>query len=129
MSARKKVEVFSAGCSACKETIETVKRLAGSHEVVVHDMNKSEVASKAKEYGIRTVPAVVIDGKLRIVLCESWAGPARASFGSRLIRTNPEPLRYPGFGWMGRLSDHGDDPAIFVIVCDWSTVQISANQL
>ena len=64
MSAKKKVEVFSAGCSACKETIETVKRLASSHEVVIHDMNRSEVASKAKEYGVRTVPAVVIDGKL-----------------------------------------------------------------
>ena len=64
MSTRKKVEVFSAGCSVCKETIEVVKRLAGSHEVIVHDMNKSEVASKAKEYGIRTVPAIVIDGKL-----------------------------------------------------------------
>ena len=64
MGTRKKVEVFSAGCSACKETIEVVKRLAGSHEVIVHDMNKSEVASKAKEYGVRTVPAIVVDGKL-----------------------------------------------------------------
>lgn len=61
----KKIEVFSAGCSACKETIETVKLLAGSnHEVVIHDMNKSDVAAKAKGYGVRSVPAVVIDGKL-----------------------------------------------------------------
>jgi glutaredoxin 3 len=63
--ATKKIEVFSAGCPACKETIDVVKRLAGpSHEVVVHDMNKSEVASKAKRYGVRSVPAVAIDGKL-----------------------------------------------------------------
>jgi hypothetical protein len=27
-------------------------------------MNKSEVASKAGRYGVRSVPAVVIDGKL-----------------------------------------------------------------
>jgi len=60
----KKIEVFSAGCSTCKETIEMVKRLAGSHEVVIHDMNKSDLASKAKQYGVRSVPAVVIDGKL-----------------------------------------------------------------
>jgi glutaredoxin 3 len=61
----KKIEVFSAGCSACKETIDVVKRLAGpSHEVVVHDMNKSEVVSKAKRYGVRSLPAVAIDGKL-----------------------------------------------------------------
>jgi glutaredoxin 3 len=55
----KKVEVFSAGCSTCKETIEMVKRLAGSsHEVVIHDMQKADVASKAKSYGVRSVPAV-----------------------------------------------------------------------
>ncbi len=65
MATKKKIEVFSAGCATCKETIEAVKRLAGSsHEVVVHDMHKSEVASKAKQYGVRSVPAVVIDGKL-----------------------------------------------------------------
>jgi predicted transcriptional regulator YheO len=52
MNAKKKIEVFSAGCSTCNETIELVKRLAGSsHEVVVHDMQKSETASKAKNYG------------------------------------------------------------------------------
>ena len=64
MAGTKKIEIFSAGCSACKETIEMVKRLAGSHEVVIHDMNKSDIASKAKQYGVRTVPAVVVDGKL-----------------------------------------------------------------
>ncbi len=65
MTARRKIEVFSAGCSTCKETIEVVKRLAGSsHEVVIHDMHKSEVASKAKQYGVHSLPAVVIDGKL-----------------------------------------------------------------
>jgi hypothetical protein len=69
----KKIEVFSAGCSTCRETIEMVKRLAGKHELVIHDMNKSEVASKAKSYGIRSVPAVVIDGKL--ASCCAGRGP------------------------------------------------------
>jgi len=65
MTAKKKIEVFSAGCSTCKDTIELMKRLAGSsHEVVVHDMHNAEVASKAKQYGVRSVPAVAIDGKL-----------------------------------------------------------------
>jgi glutaredoxin len=74
MNTRKKIEVFSAGCSTCKETIELVKKLAGSsHEVEVHDMNKSEIASKAKNYGIRSVPAVVIDGKL--ASCCAGRGP------------------------------------------------------
>ncbi len=73
MANKKKVEIFSAGCSACKETIETVKRLAGSHELVIHDMNKSDIASKAKHYGVRSVPAVVIDGKL--ASCCAGRGP------------------------------------------------------
>lgn len=65
MTTKKKIEVFSAGCSTCKETIELVKRIAGSlHEVVIHDMQKGEVASRAKQHGVRSVPAVVIDGKL-----------------------------------------------------------------
>lgn len=63
--ATKKIEVFSAGCSTCKETIELVKRIAGSsHEVVIHDMHQPDVTSKAKQYGIRSVPAIVVDGKL-----------------------------------------------------------------
>lgn len=70
---RKKVEIFSAGCSACNETIELVKRLAGQNEVVIHDMNKTEIASKAKGYGVRSVPAVVIDGKL--ASCCTARGP------------------------------------------------------
>ena len=74
MSTKKKIEIFSAGCSTCKETIEMVKRLAGStHELVVHDMQKSETAAKAKNYGIRSVPAVVVDGKL--ASCCAGRGP------------------------------------------------------
>ena len=69
----KKIEVFSAGCSACKETIDMVKRLAGKHEVVIHDMHKAEVAAKAKGYGVQRVPAVVIDGKL--ASCCTGRGP------------------------------------------------------
>ena len=66
---KRKLRLLGAGCSTCKETIEVVKRLAGSsHEVVIHDMQKSDVASKAKEYGVRSVPAVVVDGKVRRML-------------------------------------------------------------
>ena len=65
MADKRKVEVFSAGCPLCDETIALVQRLAcGSCEVVVHDMKQSEVAVKAKGYGVRSVPAVVVDGKL-----------------------------------------------------------------
>jgi hypothetical protein len=36
-------------------------------------MNKSEVATKAKGYGVRSIPAVVIDGKL--ASCCAGRGP------------------------------------------------------
>jgi hypothetical protein len=42
-----------------------VKQLAGStHELVIHDMHKQEIAERAKQQRIRRVPAVVIDVKL-----------------------------------------------------------------
>ena len=65
MANTRRVEVFSAGCAACEETIEMVKRAAcPSCEVTVHDMKDINVAKRAKALGIRSVPAVVIDGQL-----------------------------------------------------------------
>jgi len=62
---KRKVEIFSAGCSACHEAVELVKRIAGSsHEIEIVDMHRHEAAARAKHYGIRSVPAVVVDGRL-----------------------------------------------------------------
>jgi glutaredoxin 3 len=65
MAAKRKIEVYSAGCATCHEAIEVIRRAAcPSCEVIVHDMRDGEVAKRAKGVGIRSVPAVVIDGKL-----------------------------------------------------------------
>jgi hypothetical protein len=65
MATKRQIEVFSAGCSVCTEVIEMVRRAAGqSDEVTVHDMKDVNVAQRAKSLGIRSVPSVVIDGKL-----------------------------------------------------------------
>jgi len=65
MADKRKIEVFSAGCTTCHEVIEAVKREAcSSCEVIVHDMQDAQVARRAKDLGIQSVPAVVIDGKL-----------------------------------------------------------------
>ena len=65
MSTKQKVEVFTAGCPACDETVSLVKSLAcESCEVEIHDMKQPAVAERAKGFGIRSLPAVVIDGKL-----------------------------------------------------------------
>lgn len=62
---RQNVEIFSAGCAACEETISLLKRLAcGSCDVRVLDMHDKKVSARAKKYGIKSVPAVVINGKL-----------------------------------------------------------------
>jgi len=59
---KRKIEIFSAGCATCKETIEMVKKIAGpDHEVQIHDMHQHEVASRAKQHGVRSLPAVMID--------------------------------------------------------------------
>jgi len=65
MNAKRKIEVFSAGCTLCADTIALVNSVAcPSCEVSILDMNDKSVAVRAKSLGIRSVPAVVIDGKL-----------------------------------------------------------------
>jgi glutaredoxin len=65
MSRKRKVEIFSAGCPACQEAIELVNGIAcSSCDVTVLDMKDRAVADRAKSLSIRSLPAVVIDGKL-----------------------------------------------------------------
>ncbi len=85
MNTTRKVEVFSAGCPACEETIKLVNSIAcPSCEVAVLDMNDPRVASRAKSLGIRSVPSVVIDGQLAD--CCAGRGPDEAT------------LRFAGLG-------------------------------
>ena len=78
MSAKRKIEVFGAGCPACEETIEMVNRMAcPSCEVSVLDMNDPGVTVRAKELGVRSVPAVAIDGHLAD--CCAGRGPDEAT--------------------------------------------------
>jgi glutaredoxin len=74
MNAKRKVEIFSAGCPVCQETIDLVTRLAcTSCEVTVLDMHRSDVAQRAKQLGVRSVPAVAINGTLAD--CYAGRGP------------------------------------------------------
>lgn len=68
------IEIFSAGCPTCQQAIEMVKRLAGSqHQVQIRDMHQGEVAARARQLGIRSIPAVVVDGQL--ARCCAGRGP------------------------------------------------------
>ena len=65
MSTKRSIEVFSANCPVCEETIELVNRLVcPSCEVSVLNMNDPQIGERATQLGIRSVPAVAIDGKL-----------------------------------------------------------------
>ena len=65
MATTRKIEVFSAGCAVCEDAIALINKIAcPSCEVEILDMHKPGVTKKAQQYGVRSVPAVVIDGKL-----------------------------------------------------------------
>ncbi|MBI1733060.1 MAG: thioredoxin family protein [Gammaproteobacteria bacterium] len=65
MAATRRIEIFSAGCPVCEDTIQMVNRIAcPSCTVTVLDMNEPGVAARAKGLGVRSVPTVLIDGKL-----------------------------------------------------------------
>ena len=74
MAEKRQIEVFSAGCSVCEETVEMVNRIAcPSCEVTIQNMQDPEVARRAQDLGIRSVPAVVIDSQLAD--CCAGCGP------------------------------------------------------
>ena len=57
MSGKRKIEVFSAGCPACEETIALVNRVAcPSCEVSILEMKDPGVASRAKSLASARCP-------------------------------------------------------------------------
>lgn len=96
---KRQIEVFTAGCPVCEPTVQLVQEMACSDcAVTVYDLRQTEgsaftdnpsptAAEKAAEYGIKTVPVVVVDGNL--VSCCQNPGPGReelsaAGIGQRL---------------------------------------------
>lgn len=71
---QRRIEIFSAGCPVCEETVALVNRIAcPSCDISILDMRDPQVAAKAKKYGIGSVPSVVIDG--RLADCCAGRGP------------------------------------------------------
>ncbi|MFY9838879.1 MAG: thioredoxin family protein [Xanthobacteraceae bacterium] len=65
MAAKPKIEVFSAGCPLCLEVIDVVMREAGSScEVIVRGMMDARGFGRATALGVRSIPAIAINGKL-----------------------------------------------------------------
>lgn len=82
--AKRQVEVFTAGCPVCEPAVQLVKDEACPDcEVTVYNLHEEGV-DRARDYGLKTVPAVVVNGS--IVSCCDNRGP------------NVEDLRAAGVG-------------------------------
>ena len=78
MSNTRHIEVFSAGCPACATALDLVNEIAcPSCDINVLDMHDPQVAQRAEALGIRSVPAVLIDGVLAD--CCAGRGPDEAA--------------------------------------------------
>jgi hypothetical protein len=69
VTAKRRVEVFTAGCPICDETVNLVTSLVcPSCDLKVYDLREgcatNECREKAKRYGITAVPAVAVNGVL-----------------------------------------------------------------
>lgn len=66
MSDHRKIEVFTAGCPLCNETLELVKQSVATCgcEVIERRCTGDECCGLAKDYGIRAMPTVVVDGQI-----------------------------------------------------------------
>ena len=79
-----KVEIFTAGCPVCDQGVQLVREVAGEgHVVIVHDLRQdARAADLAFAYGVKAVPAVVVDGSL-LGCCQN-TGPRREDLTAAL---------------------------------------------
>ncbi len=63
---KRKIEVFSAGCALCNDTLKLVREAVSSCgcEVIERRCEGVEQCDDAKRYGVKSMPAVVVDGQL-----------------------------------------------------------------
>lgn len=77
-SEKRQIEVFIAGCPACEPVVALVRQLAcPACDVQVRDMHQPAVAARARELGVKAVPAVAVNGKLAD--CCRGSGPTEAA--------------------------------------------------
>ena len=61
----RKIEIFSAGCSVCQDVVKQIQDAScASCSIEVLDMKAPDVQQRANDLGIKSVPAVLIDGNL-----------------------------------------------------------------
>lgn len=74
MAPTRRIEIFSAGCPVCEETIAAIRAAAcPSCDIEVHDMQNPATAAAARVLGVTSLPAVAING--RLADCCAGRGP------------------------------------------------------
>lgn len=64
----KRIEVFTADCPLCKDALKLIKKEVCSEcEVIERRCSGDECCQPAKDYGIKAVPTIVVDGKIAIL--------------------------------------------------------------
>jgi len=63
---KRTIEVFTAGCPVCQDTVELVRRAVGQCgcELIEHRCEGDTCCAEATKYGIRTLPTLVVDGSI-----------------------------------------------------------------
>ncbi len=82
MAKRRTIEVFTAGCPLCAETLSEVKKAVASCgcEVIERRCEGAELCAEAKEYRVTKMPTVVVDGQ---IVFEGRVTPAQAALLTR----------------------------------------------
>lgn len=86
------IEIFSADCPLCRHVVDVVElgKCAGCTEIV-HDTNRmtDEVKAKMQDYGIDSVPTIVIDGEVKVVGTPDFPWLCDDRFYERLRKEYP----------------------------------------
>ncbi len=66
MAEKRKIEVFTAGCSLCEDTLRLVRDAVSSCgcEVIERRCPPGQMCEEGKAYGVRAMPTVVVDGAI-----------------------------------------------------------------
>lgn len=65
---KRRIEVFTADCPLCKDTLELIRREVCSEcEIIERRCSGDECCQPAEDYGIKAVPTIVVNGKIMIV--------------------------------------------------------------
>jgi hypothetical protein len=82
MPKKRTIEVFTAGCPLCTETLNAVKNAVANCgcEVIERRCQGPELCAEAKQYRVTKMPTVVVDGQ---IIFEGRVTPAQAAILTR----------------------------------------------